>query len=129
MKNKLKVFGALFFFLATALFFKVSDLSPQVPIIGEKNAEIVFKVAGDVDNIGFVTGETLYQVMSRAQEGEIISFSAKEYGALGFFIEEVGGLRHGDGGNLMYYVNDEEALVGVSNYKPNDGDVIEWKLK
>jgi len=30
---------------------------------------------------------------------------------------------------LLYYINGKEASVGVSTYKPKNGDIIEWKLK
>jgi len=86
--------------------------------------------AGEIDvALQFMTGESLYDVFKNAQDNGLLEFSGRKYPGLGFFITSIGTLREGNGKNLMYFINGEEASVGVSVYVPHDGDVITWELK
>ena len=67
--------------------------------------------------------------MFLAREAGTLSFAGKNYPILGFFVTDIGDLHATGGENLFYYINGEEALVGVSTLSLKDGDVIEWKLK
>jgi hypothetical protein len=75
------------------------------------------------------SGMSLYETLVSAQKNGQLEFSGKNYPALGFFITDVGTLHSGQGKNLIYYINNKEASVGVSSYIPQDGDVILWKLE
>jgi len=84
---------------------------------------------GSAINLSFPAGATLYEAMSLARDVGSLSFTGKNYPGLGFLVTEIENL-HGSGGKyLFYYINGEEASVGVSTQKLKDGDVIEWKLK
>lgn len=72
---------------------------------------------------------TVYDVMKILKTENKITFEGKEYSGLGFFVTSVNSLKTGGGKNLMYYVNDKEASVGISTYVIKEGDIIEWKLK
>ena len=48
--------------------------------------------------------------------------------SLGELVEEINGVRSGDGYNLIYFVNGAMAKTGAGNYVTRTGDRIEWKL-
>lgn len=47
---------------------------------------------------------------------------------LGELVEEINGVRSGEGYNLIYFVNGSMAKTGAGNYVTRTGDRIEWKL-
>ena len=61
-------------------------------------------------------------------EGEV-SFSGKEYSSMGFFVEEINGVKNDNlaGKYWIYYINGQSAQVGISNYIIKPNDLIEWK--
>lgn len=84
--------------------------------------------AGTVQaNIPIISGITLYQLIR--QFSPELALQGKEYNSLGFFVTDIGNLHQGNGKYLMYYINNQEASMGISLYVPKNGDIIEWKLK
>ena len=77
----------------------------------------------------FTQGESLYNILMKEKENNNLSFSGKDYPNMGFFTTDIGTLHSNKDHYLMYYVNGKEAEVGISTYLPQNGDVIEWKLK
>ena len=47
---------------------------------------------------------------------------------LGELVEEINGVRSGEGYNLIYFVNGAMAKTGAGNYVTRTRDRIEWKL-
>ena len=47
---------------------------------------------------------------------------------LGELVEEINGVRSGEGYNLIYFVNGTMAKTGAANYVSRTADRIEWKL-
>jgi hypothetical protein len=73
---------------------------------------------------------SVFEVMKVLQEREAdFSFSYKEYSGLGVFVDEINGLKGKNGKYWLYYINNEEASVGVSSYFLKEGDIISWRLK
>ena len=96
---------------------------------GTTSSKALLKIENTELEISISEKTSVYDVMKTlAAEGKI-SFKGKEYLGLGFFVTQVGSLVSGEGKNLMYYINDKEASVGVSSYIIKEGDIIEWKLK
>lgn len=81
--------------------------------------------------IRFIATEksTVYEMMGGLRREEKINFSEKTYAGMGKFIEEINGTKNTGSKNWIYYVNDKKAMVGVSNYKINPGDVVSWKYE
>jgi hypothetical protein len=77
----------------------------------------------------FTQGESLYNILLKEKEKNNLSFSGKDYPGMGFFTTDIGTLQSNKDHYLMYYINGKEAEVGISSYLPQNGDVIEWKLK
>lgn len=88
--------------------------------VGEKNETSVLK-----------EGTTVYQFMEMLKGEEKISFSGKDYPNMGFFVEEINGVKNDSEKNLywMYYVNDQPATEGISTRILKNGDKITWKLE
>lgn len=78
-------------------------------------------------------GSTVLDIMQKIQEentrNNLFDFKYTEHTGLGIFINEINGLKGGEGGYWIYYVNEKEVSVGVSNYKINNGDIISWKYE
>ena len=91
------------------------------------------RVGVEENNLVFINdipGETsVYNFMDRLRSEGKITFTDKTYSGMGKFIEEINGLKNNGNQSWIYYVNEIEAQVGVSNYKINKGDIISWKYE
>ncbi len=106
---------------------KTKDQSTSTSDIFDGTIQLV---AGGINvSLPFMIGERLYDVLENAHNRGGLVFEAHEYSGLGFFVTTIGTLREGYGRNLIYFINGQEASVGVSLYIPRDGDVITWELK
>jgi hypothetical protein len=75
-------------------------------------------------------GSSVYDLMVKLREEKKIDFKGKDYSGLGFFVEEIDGVKNNQAGNnWFYYVNGQQAPVGVSSYKIKNNDVVEWKYE
>lgn len=77
---------------------------------------------------------TVYELMQTLSASSVkpFSFSGQDYGAgMGYFVTEINGIKNDPqaGEYWIYYINDESAQVGISNYIINKGDKIEWKYE
>lgn len=87
-------------------------------------------IADDANfHLSFNEGMSLYEALYEAREKNQITFLGRQYSGLGFFITNIGSLHQIRGKNLMYDINGKEAQVGISSYLPQNGDIINWKLK
>ncbi len=86
------------------------------------NAEYQLTVAPDT---------TAYDAMIQLQESSKISFSTKKFSSLGYFIEEINGIKNSPSTGFYWtlYINNEEAKVGASNYILKPNDIITWKYE
>lgn len=119
---------------------EVTDIEPEIPVVfdakllervQEQNVHTItttWQIGDEVYEIKITPEESVYDAMIQAKEENIFSFEGKNYPMLGFFVTRIGSLEMSRGKSLMYYVNDIEASVGVSNYILKEGDSIEWRL-
>lgn len=98
-----------------------------------KNVKVSLNVLDKKYEVEMKEGSSVFEVMQKIQEesmgNNLFSFKYKEHTGLGIFINEINGKKGGEGGYWIYYVNGEEANVGVSNYKINNGDIISWEYE
>ncbi|MBI3589174.1 MAG: DUF4430 domain-containing protein [Candidatus Liptonbacteria bacterium] len=68
---------------------------------------------------------SLFDLISKTD----LKLETKNFPPLGRMIVSVNGFKNGEGGKYwQYWVNGKYAEVGVSSYKPQPGDLIEWKF-
>jgi len=72
---------------------------------------------------------TVYDFMKKLEDEGKINFTEKNYIGMGKFIESINGVEGNQDKSWIYYVNDKEAQVGVSNYKIKPGDIVSWKYE
>lgn len=136
MKKKRKIhliFSTILLLLVFAISF-IDNIS-QSSIISEKQEEkeakgnVTLSVLNQEYQHGIKEGDSVYDLMKNLENNEdnIFTFKAKEYPSLGYFIEEINGIRGKTDSYWIYYINGEESSVGVSQYVLRDGDIISWK--
>ncbi len=74
-------------------------------------------------------GSSAYTAMDTLKENGLITFSAKNFSGLGYFIEEINGIKNNPQTGFYWtlYINNQEAKIGVSGYIVKSNDVITWK--
>ena len=104
--------------------------TPKNKIVEKKNdINVNFKISTENFSLSVPENSSVLEALVLAQQEKLTTFSGKEYPALGFFVSDSGSLHSGDSNYLIYYINEQEASVGVSSYELKDGDTIEWKLE
>jgi hypothetical protein len=70
-----------------------------------------------------------YEAMNSLKGSGQISFSSKNFSGLGYFIEEINGIKNSPPTGFYWtlYINNEEAKVGVSGYILKPNDLTTWK--
>lgn len=78
--------------------------------------------------VSVLEGSTVYDLMDKASKEYGFSFSGKNFPGIGFFIEEIKGVRQDTRKGLywIYSINGQKAQVGISNYILKPHDVITW---
>lgn len=106
------------------------EIINQPALITEEKIKAVMIIDGVKFEAEIKTGASVYDLMNLLKAENKIIFFGKDYSELGFFVEEINGLRNNQSGkNWVYYVNGRPAQVGVSNYMIKTGDIIEWKYE
>ena len=102
-------------------------------IIETNTTKVYLKILDKKYETEIKEGLTVFEAMQKIQnendKNNPLNFKYKEYNGLGIFINEINGLKGGGDGNWIYFVNEKEASVGVSNYKIKNGDIISWKYE
>ncbi len=99
-----------------------------VPAEEKNNTAII--ISGVKYEAAVKPGSSVYDLMNLLSVENKINFSGKDYSGLGFFVEEINGLKNNPtGANWLYYINGQPAPVGVSYYKIKSDDIIEWKYE
>lgn len=96
----------------------------------EEKIKAVMIIGGVKYEVEIKADSSVYDFMNLLKAENKINFSGKNYSELGFFIEEINGLKNNPvGENWFYYVNGRPAQVGISNYLIKADDIIEWKYE
>ena len=139
-KNKYIILVSLLVLVTVCLFFNYKKDNKQIFFIREEvatktetqnnlqNINISLKTPDKSYLVKVEEGATALDVMKNAQNSGF-SFNGKEYPGMGYFIDEINGVKSENGKYWIYYINEQEAEIGVSKYVVNNGDIINWKLK
>ena len=79
----------------------------------------------------FQEGDSLYDSLLKMKEKGMIDFQEKNFSSLGSYIYSINNISENkrDGEYWIYYVNEDRAKVGVSNYFLKKKDEIRWQLE
>lgn len=71
---------------------------------------------------------TAYDAMQKLISDNKITVSLKEFKGIGYFIEEINGLKNNNetGEYWIYYINGQSAKMGISSYTLKNNDLIKW---
>lgn len=72
---------------------------------------------------------TVLEIMQNFARTSHFDFKTKNFPGLGVMVEEINGLRNGDGYYWILYVNGKTSDKGASAAKVSTGDSIEWKYE
>ena len=148
MNKKITFFGlSLAIFLAFIFFIK----GPQVPkqyspqdfsaasssvsvstptkVSIPKNLSVNFVVGAKNYSANVPAGSTTYDAMNILASTTDFSFKSDFYSGLGYFIEEINGVKNSGGYYWTLYVDGKYSEVGASSYKLLSGDSVEWKYE
>ena len=143
-KKNIKILIIVITFFALIFIYSQIEVKPlsrkkeEVKIINKEIIEtnttkVYLKILDKKYETEIKEGSTAFEVMQKIQsennKDNPLIFKYKEYNGLGIFINEINGLKGGGDGNWLYFVNEKEANVGVSNYKIKNGDIISWKYE
>jgi len=81
------------------------------------------------NNINVADGQNVFEVLNKVVSENDIVLEYKDYGDMGVFIESIDKIANDFKTNRFwqYWVNNEYANVGASNYLLKGGDMVEWK--
>ena len=94
-----------------------------------ENLQISLKVGTQTYALGVEPGATVLQTMQKLSTESDFSFNGREFPGLGYFVEEINGIKGNADKFWAYYVNDILASVGVSQYVLKTGDIINFKYE
>lgn len=96
----------------------------------EKKIQAVMLINGVKYQAAIKPDSSVYDFMSALKEQNQFDFVSRNYSAMGFFVEEINGVKNDPAGkNWLYYVNGQPAQVSVAYYKLKNNDTIEWKYE
>lgn len=87
---------------------------------------VTLEVPGKAVEVRMRQKGSVYDMLVAAQRRGLITFSGRQFSGVGFFVEEIDGLRQ-DGRKAMYWIyaiNGKKANVGVSSSLLEEGDNV-----
>lgn len=74
--------------------------------------------------------DSVYEAMNLfASSSHEFTFKGKTYPELGFFVEEIGGIKNAHGFYWTLYVNNVYSNKGASTHPVHPGDKVEWRYE
>lgn len=107
-----------------------TKINPDKALFAPKDEiEINLSVGDSIYTAKIAEGSTAYDAMARFASTTAFNFKAKYYSGLGYFIEEIGGVKNSDGAYWTLYINGVYSTVGASTYILKDKDSLTWKFE
>ena len=97
----------------------------KIPEATIKVTIIVGDKSYDTDILNNSNIYDLMMLMSNSKNSDF-TFHAKEYRGMGYFVDMINDVYGSPGAYWIYYINNEKASVGISQYTLKDGDIIRW---
>ncbi len=112
------------------------DKQKDEPAIITENRETYYiTVDGEKYNLSLSNKQelTVYELMQflTADSKKPFFFQTKEFAGIGHFVESINGIKNNQKENQywIYYINGESANMGISQYKIQPNDKIEWRFE
>jgi len=117
--------------LAAASDLPQGDKSTNKLVDKKKTLETIIYVNDKEYKVDIYSTSTAYQAMQVLSKESDFSFKGQNYPSIGFFVNEINGIKNDLKNNKywIYYINNQSAKVGVSNYLIKTGDIITWKYE
>ncbi len=87
-------------------------------------------VDGRTYSLNIPEGSTVRDMMNMAAStSQIFSFHEKLFSGIGYFVDEINGIKNTSNAYWFYYLNGSRANVGISSYVLKPNDKVEWKFE
>jgi len=145
-KQTVKIFGVLFLVFMFGVLIGVSLVNIGYVSVGEsrvfvgadtqvKEAEIRVDLTIDYGNGDtqifpqevLRSGETVLDLLENLERLHGITLQKRDFPGLGVFIEAIHGVHNTNNSYWQFWVNEEYAQVGASQFKLQDSDKVLWK--
>jgi hypothetical protein len=117
--------------IAASLTSETSRSAPAVSTISATTttSNATLKVGDTVYPITALPGETVIIAMRTLSDAGALSFTGRDYPALGFFVDSIDGKKNAGGNYWMLYRNGISETVGATSAAVKAGDTIEWRYE
>lgn len=106
-------------------------MNTSTPIQTQNTIPVSLAIADKNFSANVPARSSVYDLMIILSQKNELTFSGKNYSGMGFFVEEINGLKNdpSSGKYWIYYVNSQTANLGASNHILKPGDNIMWKYE
>ena len=134
---KLIILAAVFY---VGFYFGTNQaLAPTTPLadqlIGLQSASLMIDYGNGIVSVYNDTklepNQTVFDLLRLVASQNNLEFSTKDFGGeLGVFIESIGGVKNNSMADYwwQYWVNNQYAKIGASQYRLAPGDIVEWQF-
>ncbi|MEK7185548.1 MAG: DUF4430 domain-containing protein [Patescibacteria group bacterium] len=119
--------GILMLLVVKAPFKNEIQVESEVEI--KSQIPVTFLVGDASHQISVPVGSSVYDAMNNVASTTSFRFVAKHFSGLGYFIEQINGVKNVNGAFWTLYINGIYSTVGASEYRLKDGDLVEWKFE
>lgn len=114
----------------TAVAITTTTKTEQIPVVEEiKNpVNVIMEISDKQYALQLPEKSTAYDAIQKLISDNKISASLKEFKGIGYFVEEINGLKNNNqtGEYWIYYINGQSAKMGISSYTLKNNDLIKW---
>tara|TARA_Y100000310_G_C20688913_1_gene820929 strand:+ start:1796 stop:2485 length:690 start_codon:yes stop_codon:yes gene_type:complete len=113
----------------------VGDRTESIVPTSGTTAQALIPISLEVEEVTYELhvepGSSVHDAMAKAQETSDLNFTGRQFAELGFFVEEINGVKQNPraGKYWIYYINGRKAEVGISVYIVQENDIISWKYE
>lgn len=79
--------------------------------------------------LSIASDTTVLKAMMELSTSSEFTFSGQEFPGLGFFVEEIGGLKNADGFYWTLFIDGKPSALGVSSARVTPASRVEWRYQ
>ncbi len=108
---------------------EISTTTARIVSPAENKIHVTFSADGKKYFVALPVGSTVYDAMNALASTTDFSFKADFFSGIGYFVEEINGVKNQNGEYWILYVDGSYSNVGASARTLSDGDSVEWKYE